>query len=761
MEEFKFIWKKILNNKILILSLVILITSVAFLFNYLYLGVINVDDNYNYMIKNSNPSTCYYLPNLEEEVPTIITDYNVSIEDYNLSLAALQDKYDINLSPYYEKQIKKLQTKYNFKYTNYQYKVISQDGKAYFITTYNGEINKILSNVDLNSLDNQILITNSKLLKDKNKVNLLGNSYDVKGEFSSINNIQLFDLTNSTNNLTQNNIGLWMEKTQYNQINADEVEYYLLKFNNDKDLKEFNNTNINDATYYLDTNEYLTNFEDTINMNYQLAYIALIIYTFITLVILYITTKNLLDSLDKQFGLLKIVGINKQRIVLSTQSIYLILSIIGLIIGNVLGTLNLDMMKNQFMPLYNFIYLKSTTYFINQIIFSIFILLIIFLIISTLIIKKLRLKTLVLIKSESLSKSSRILRASKNITNKIPFAGSLKSAFTLKKTSRLLIVIIGVFLTGSFLAIGIGLYREQSSQVANLNNSVNYDNIYYFDDLQYQDNKNGAYINEAEIELSNNNYNVTLVGLHINGNVYPNDIYENLGYNNIIVPKNFAIKNKIKQGDKIQLWLDGKRKELTVSYILGSNYEARFFVNIDTLYDDLLAVYAINTYYDNNENNLIDQTILDKALRKDTLDTYIQSNNNSFAQIMMIVGVLLLFSLLVVILVFSLIASLNIHDSKEDIKIFKLLGYKRFDIFRYSVTTYLLVIVTTLLVGYLTFPILCSTFENVLNVSNWQFYLGVDNSITTYLIASLIIIINYYFWMFLVYIINTKVKKHK
>ncbi|MGH4117874.1 FtsX-like permease family protein [Clostridium sp.] len=761
MEEMKFLRKSIVGNKIQIISISILIASVAFLFNYLYLGVVYVQNNYDYLIADSNRSDCSFIPKLnisKAGIMELAQEYSIDQQDLHKDFYQLVDKYNISLNKYYKSEMEDLSSKYNFKYEKYTYKVLKEDGKTYFITAYSGNINRVIGKDQ--KLDvGHAYVTNIESFYNDNKLTIRDKKYSIVGNYTSVDAMQLYSMKNSSNNLTKNNIGVFLSVEEYRSLDVDEEFHYLLSFEDAKDKVSFEKYAIDNSTYYSDTIDYLKNIEDAIQMNLKLAYVALIAYIFVTLIIFYITLKNLLDSLDKDIGLLKVVGVSRWKISASVTIIYVVLGIVGLLIGNILGKMNIYMIRNQFAQLYNIIYLKKASFNSEIFLFSIFILGFIIMVVGYLTLKKAGTKTLILLKSESLSKNSVVLRLSKTITKKLPLTYAIKTAFALKKINRVLIIVIGVLLASIFLAMGIGLYAKQYTEVSELNSSAKYEKLYYFDKLQYSTDKNVSYQSEANIVSNSNKETIELMGLNIDGDIFTKSIYENLDDDKIVISKILAKRNNINVGDRIKLLLKGKEKEVQVQMILDSNYDSRCYINLGTLYHYWIQADSYNVYYEKEDGVKISQDILDKALRVETLSEYQDNNLNNFSQILMIVGIILAFSVIIVILVFSLIASLNIHDSLKDIKIMQFLGYKRNKIFSSVVSTYLLVIILTLCGGYFVFPHICLSFENMMNVSNWKFYIGIDSSWKVYLAGSVFIISNYYIWMLAIY--STKIQKKK
>lgn len=757
METTKFLEKSIIKNKILVITIIVLVSSVLFLFNYLYLGVLDVHNNYENMKEHSKISDCQYIPMLElsdDEMLDIIEKYEIPLEE--IEDDDLIDKYNVNLDPYYENRLDEIKDKYDFEYDDFRYKVLNYNGKTYFFTSYKGNINNVLFSKDKTLKSGEVFITNDtndSLLEIRDK------GYCVIGEFSSIDFIQLYDVKKSQSNLAIDNVGVYMVQKDYDAIDADEQHYYTLKFESEKKYHEFLNKYEDDAVYYYDTEKYLSNFEDVIAMNFRLAYIAIFAYLFVSIVIFYITYKNLLDSLDKEFGSLKIIGVETRTIMLSVMAIYFCILLISGILGNLLGVVTQNAIREQFKPLYNFVYLKNYAFVSERALFTLIIIALILVIVTVMLGLKLTNRILVLLKSESLSKNSALLRKIKKIMSKLPLNCQVKTSFALKKISRILIIFMGVLICTNFLAIGIGLYYKQLTQVNVLNDLTEFNRAYYFDEIGYSDNKNVAYIEETDLEIDDEKQKIQIVGLNKDGNIFSEEIYEGLNPKEIVLSKNIAFKNNLKKGDKVKISIDEDEIEYTVGKILDRNYEHRCYVDLQSLYKDCLKDDSYNVFYQKkNEERLDDKTLRD-AIRVEKQEDYRQNNINSFSQILMIVGVILVFSILAVIIVFSLISSLNIHDSMADIKIMRFLGYKKRRIRSLTITTYFFVIIITMIAGYFAFPVLCSKFEELINVSNWDFYLGVDSSIYIYLVSCIAIIVNYYFWMLMVYF--TKVKKMK
>lgn len=754
MEITKFLGKSILKNKILVIAVIVLLSSVIFLFNYLYLGVLDVHNNYENMKKGSEISNCQYIPMIElsdEEMLDIVEEYDIPMSD--MENDDVIEKYDVDLDPYYEDRLDDIKDKYNFEYDDFRYKVLNYDGKTYFFTCYKGNINNIFFTNDKSLKSGEVFITNdtnASLLEVKDR------EYCVIGGCSSIDLIQLYDIKKSQSNLAMDNVGVFMTSKDYEEIDVEEQHYYNLKFKTKADYNKFVNKYENDAIYYNDTKDYLANFEDVIAMNFRLSYIAIIAYLIVSIVIFYITYKNLLDSLDKEFGLLKIIGVKTRSIMLSVTGIYLGILLISGVLGNVLGLVTQNAIREQFKPLYNFVYLYNYAFAKERIAFTLIIVVVMLILITLMLRLKLTNQILILLKSESLSKNSALLRKLKKGMSKLPLTCQVKTSFALKKISRILIIFMGVLICTNFLAIGIGLYEKQLTQVNELNELTEFEVAYYFDETGYIDNKNVAYIEQTNIETSDEKQKIQIVALHKKGNIFVKEIYENLEPNEIIVPKNIAFNNDLKKGDKVKITINDKQLDYKVGKILNGNYEHRCYVDLDALYEDCLKDDSYNVFYQKENEDKLEQDILDDAIRVEKQEDYRQNNINSFSQILMIVEVLLVFSILAVVIVFSLISSLNVHDSMPDIKIMRFLGYKKGEIQRLTITTYFLVIVITMVGGYYAFPALCSKFEELINVSNWDFYLGVDSSLMIYVVSCIAVMINYYFWMLLIYFIKTK-----
>ncbi len=756
METTKFLGKSILKNKILIISIIVLLSSILFLYNYLFLGVLDVNNNYESMKDKSDVSDCQYIPELElsdDEILDIVKEYEIplsEIEDDDVI-----EKYNVNLDSYYEKRLDDIKDKYNFEYDDFRYKVLNYKGMTYFFTCYDGKINRFIFSDDKELKSGEVFVTNSK---DDYLLELKDKGYCIVGDCSSIDFIQLYDVKKSQSNLAMDNVGVYMDKKDYDEIDADEIHYYNLKFSTQNDYDDFIDKYEDDAIHFRDTEKYLANFEDVIAMNFRLSYIAIIAYLFVSIVIFYITYKNLLDSLDKELGLLKIIGVRTRSIMLSVMGIYMCILLVSGIVGNALGLITQNAIREQFKPLYNFVYLENYAFVKERVAFT-FVLLVLILIIVTVMLRlKLANHILVLLKSESLSKNSILLRKIKPVMSKLPLTCQVKTAFALRKVSRIMIIFIGAFICTNFLAIGIGLYNKQLSEVNELNELTEFNNAYYFDEIKYSENKNVAYIEETKLVTADEKQTVQVVSLNKEGNVFAKDIYENLEADEILIPKNIAIKNDLKKGDKVKITINDKQLEYKIGKILNGNYEHRCYVDLKALYKNCLKNKSYNVFYQKANEDSLKQKILDDAIRVEKQEDYRQNNINSFSQILMIVGVLLVFSLLAVIIVFSLISSLNIHDSMSDIKIMRFLGYGKVKIQMLTITTYLAVIVITMVAGYFAFPQLCNKFESLVNVSNWDFYLGIDNSVGIYITSGIIVLINYYFWMLLVY--YTKVKNY-
>lgn len=555
--------------------------------------------------------------------------------------------------------------------------------------------NKTSSNINFGIyLSNYTFIHSNLNILDKYefKVNDINYTFNIKG---SINEMQY-------GNYTSSSIGEYLESDSYD---------YLLKDNKDKEVVTISVKSNDSHSAYNDISKYLSSKNiNILSKNYaeqvksqrlaisNILVIILVVFSSIMLIISLFVSKfkieNTIQEEMANMGVLKSLGYTSNEIIVANIIPYIISGLFVTLIGILVSYSLLPLLSSVIEMQSGFKWKISIDIMSNILVLLINMMLIItFTLVASFSIKKLNPINAIrgLVKNENHKNYFEIEKTKGNIH----FILMLKNFINTKKQNMLLgIVLFFITIVSSF--IGILFYNINLNPINFINTLVEEHPSVVItserdlrSEIKEQDNiKNAIYYDEnATLNYKDNSYK-TLVA----------ESFDNLG-NDLCYegsnPKNnneIAIGSKIKEtynlniGDYIKLSKNGiENKYKVVGFIQSVNYSGEIIEITLNGYKELDMSYQPKTIYvylsdENNSKEFINQ--IKEKYNSDIISTmnYAESMESAMEMYVSLISVvcivIIVITLLLIYLILYIIISSIITRRKQELGIFKAIGYE-------------------------------------------------------------------------------------
>lgn len=711
---------------------------------YSYLDEQNVEDislgiNIDYMkditssdIDNMLNSS---LKNITEEERFVIERYREFLKqpsfDVNIiySAKAVFDKYDA-LNELEHKKLDNLKDKYDFYYEKELSKIIKDDKQMIKVIPYNKDkkINKVyLLEGKLPNKENEVTIL--KGFAKKNNLNI-GDKYKISGKEYKIVGFTyapdyvypLISMSMPIFDEKNNNI-VYMYNEDFNNINGVNDNSYAIKYNfktNRKFEISVSMEEEEESDEYTDPILKILNEKESVMMDMntvvrimrvgalQLEFASdrlfaecfLYLLLAISVIIIVVITKKRIEDERLQIGVLKSLGYNRFSIATS----YLVYPLFGSIIGGILGFIIGIMVHGPIASILRSYYsvpLSNYTINFNYLKTSILIPMIVLSLLSYLIaIIMLRKKPLSLLKEGSNLKINIFSKLLNKVTRLLPFNSRFKYSLAFRSLGKLFIVTVISFCTGlliTLILIGSNLFNNMIDKSFE---GIKYKYIAYF---------NGVYNYENKDKDSEYNLNVTLgidkvidkdnkekkidpdTSISINGidldskytkilDKKGNNIIDKLKDDEIILNVNAKETLKLDIGDKIKF----KHEDLEFEYKIVDFNEEYMGLNAYVKRESLASKLNVDknsysTIYSNNDKyknmNQLDKEEANQItylLSVEDLKENIAKQMDRFNGSIYIV---ILFASVMALIIIAIIANIVVEENKKTISLMKVLGY--------------------------------------------------------------------------------------
>lgn len=710
---------------------------------YNYLDEQNVEDislsvNIDYL-KDIKESDIDYmldtsLKDITESEKDIVLKYKQLLKnpyfDVNIiyNVKNIFDKYNA-LNQIEMKKLDDLKEKYDFYYELEYSKIVQNKKQLIKVIPYNKDkkINKIyLLKGKLPTHEKEITMLeayakkNNLKIGDKYKINdieykIVGFTYAPDYVYPLISiSMPIFDEKN-------NNI-VYVYNDDYNNITGINDNSYAIKYNfkTDRKFEISVGQEENTSSEFNDPILKIFNEKDSVSMDVntalritrvgalQLEFASdrlfakyfLYLLLLISVVIIVVITKKRIEDERLQIGVLKSLGYNKYSIATS----YLVYPILGSIIGGLLGFMIgvlvhepiASVLRSYYtVPLSN--YVINFDYLKTSILIPMILLSILSYLIAIIMLQK---KPLSLLKEGSNLKVNFFSKLVNKFTRILPFNLKFKYSLAFRSLGKLFIVTITSFCTGlliTLILIGSNLFNNMIDKSFS---GINYKYIAYFNSIYSFDNKDESseYILSTTLELDKiidkNNKEKKIekdTTITINGIDKESKYIKLLDENNkniinkledgIILNKNAKENLKLEIGDRIKV----KYKDLTLEYKIIDFNEEYMGITGYVKREDLATKLNVDKnsyttiYSNNNKYNEMDKLTKEEAekitylLSVDDLKENINKQMDRFNGSIYIV---IFFASLMTLIIIAVIANIVVEENKKTISLMKVLGYE-------------------------------------------------------------------------------------
>lgn len=611
-------------------------------------------------------------------------------------------------------------------------------------------------------LSNYTFIHSGLKLNDKYEfeINNISFSFPING---IINEMQYGNYASSV-------IGQYLKKDSYDELlknNQDkEVVTISIKSDNIKDTynavsKYLSSKNIN----VLNKNEQ-SNIKNGRLVTTNIIVLILMIFSGIILIIsLFVSKFKIGETLEEEItnmGVLKALGYISKEIIISSIMPYIIMGIICSIIGIILSYFLLPILSQIIEMQSGFIWKSKIDYCANILVFMMNLILItIFTLTASLKIKKLN--PINAIRGLTERKNSKNYFEIENTSGNIHFILILKNFINTKKQNILLgIVLFFITIVSSFLGILFynvnmnptnfinTLVEEHPSIIVSANRDLR-------SELKKEENvKHVIYYDEnASLNYKGNSYKTFVAE---NYSTLANDLcYEGVN------PKNkneIAIGSKLKEefniniGDHITLNKNGINKEYkVVGFIQSVNYFGEIMEMTLDGYKEIDVEYqprSMYVYLENEEDSKAEEFIrhIEDKYNNDVISTlnYVESMNSAMKMFVPLISVIciviIVITLLLIYLILYILLNGIITRKKQELGIFKAIGYENKQLVRQLVGGFIPSVVMSSIIGLIISKLFMKDIYSMVFKVVGAYKVSFDYPIVIFTLITIIIILS-------------------
>lgn len=523
-------------------------------------------------------------------------------------------------------------------------------------------------------------------------INVYGKNFTISG-FMSLPNY-IYPLKSESDILNDpNSFGVAvLTKEDFNKINIGNATYSI-RFNSDRNnidnkISEFkdyirSNNIIILSWMSVTDNPKVTYFTAKLSGIEKMSSSMPIAILILTCILTGIVMFRMLKHEAIIIGTLYALGYRKKEIMKHYILYPLFISILGGIIGTMLGVLTLKPMMNYYVTFFN-IPVGSLNYDIGYMIVSIMLPVFFLVICSYFVVNKsLKNSPVELMRGGSENNKVGFLERKVNL-ERFSFNTKFKIRDLLRSIPRSIFLLLGVITATMLLLMG---FASKSSMNLLLKDSFSeafkYNYHYVFNSIQSKKPENGEAFLEIPFAMkSSNKSTFTVYGVNPDSKyIFFKDKSSNiLKSDKIIITRPLADKFNIKPKDTISIInrLDSKEYTITIDNIAETFVGQYLYIPIDTLnamlgfpsgsYIGLWSTEKINI----PENKLLASVTVDDMRKAfDTMTKPLQA----------IVGAMALISFIIGLIVIYVVTSLTIEENKDNISLMKVLGYRKKEIY--------------------------------------------------------------------------------
>jgi len=382
-------------------------------------------------------------------------------------------------------------------------------------------------------------------------------------------------------------------------------------------------------------------------------------------------------------GTLYALGYRKREIMKHYLLYPLFISLLGGILGTMLGLLTLRPMMNYYVSFFN-IPVGSLSYDINYIMMSI-LLPIFFLVICSYFVVNKSLKNSPLQLIRGGKEKTKVGFLEKNVKlERFSFNTKFKIREQLKSIPRSTFLLLGIIMATMLLLMGFASKSSMDSLLKDsFNEAFKYNYHYVFNSIQNgKPEKGEAFLEVPFARKSDDNTTFTVYGVNPDSKYisFKDKSGNTLKSDKIIITKPLADKFNIKPNDIVKLInrLDSKEYSIIVDSIAETFVGQYIYIPLDTL-NDMLGLPS-DSYIGLWSTEKIDIPE-NKLLAVVTVDDMKKAFDTMTKPLQVAIGGIAFMSFIIGLIVIYVVTSLTIEENKDNISLLKVLGYRKKEVY--------------------------------------------------------------------------------
>ncbi|WP_207655398.1 ABC transporter permease [Clostridium vincentii] len=465
----------------------------------------------------------------------------------------------------------------------------------------------------------------------------------------------------------------------------------------------------------------------------------------LTCILISVVLSRLLKREYLVIGTLYALGYTKKELVRHYLKYPIITSLIGSTTGTVIGSLLVNPLLSTVTKYYN-LPLLTINFDIKYTILSL-ILPFVFLIPVTyaVINKALKLSPLQLMRGGNNKTKVNFIERKLNL-DRFNFNTKFKIRELCRSLPRTVLMILGVTFASMLLLIGFATKDSMDYMVNNSYTDIyKYNYEYTFNALQIGEVDKGERrsLSTFTSELNNKDEDFIIYGVEKDSKLI-NLVDKNseiIGFNKVIITKSMSEQYNIKEGESIKVKNKLNSKEFTIK--IDEIAEA-YTGNI--IYMPLGEFNKVNDYPENSylqidsdyKLNIPENKLISETSKQDIIDGY----NTLLMPIKYMIGGIAITAFIIGLIVIYIVTSLVIEENKANISMFKILGYKKKEIYSLILSSNIILVIFGYIISVPLIIMSVASFFNVMT-KNMNITIPTKLNISSILISFVIIIITY------------------
>ncbi|KNF08962.1 ABC-type transport system, involved in lipoprotein release, permease component [Gottschalkia purinilytica] len=434
-----------------------------------------------------------------------------------------------------------------------------------------------------------------------------------------------------------------------------------------------------------------------------------IICTMLNIVVAFVIALSIKKRIKDEssiIGTLYSLGYNKKELLIHYIKIPILLSVIGSLIGYVIGIIISKPLIMTQSNQYNFPIITLSN-FNNLLLKGLIIPIVIILVVNIHIIRKdlskKPLNLLYSLESNKINKLEEIFRF-----ENVEFNKRFRIKGMLRDIESIIVLTLGIFLSSLIILISFGLKDSINKYVKNIKEDINYKYLYFITTETIDDRKEGEKTLIKELKLKNSK--VTIQGIEEDSRYL--DLKDTKGksinYNKVMIADTVAKKLNIHKGDKITLYdeIEDKYYFIKAEKIVKYTNGQFIFMPINKLNKLLNKENSFNGLMSNEKLNLDEKMVFTDIEKK----MIVTSTEELMKMFKIIIYILIIVSIVITIGIIYLIMSMVIEKNKIGISLFKILGYNNNEISRLFIEGNIVFVIVSFLMAIPICKVLINIF---------------------------------------------------